>query len=141
MTTSFTHRLRVRFVECDMHGMVFNGHYAAFMDVAFTEFWRERAGSYAAFSGTGLATAVADLRVRFRSPAFFDDELDIAVTTESMSTTSMTTTYRFTRGEDLIAEGELRHVCIDGEDHGKRPWPEDLRAALGGADTGTGPAA
>lgn len=132
MPTPFTHRLRVRFVECDMHGMVFNGHYAAYMDVAFTEFWRERAGSYASFSDTGLATAVADLRVRFRRPAFFDDELDIAVLTEAMSTTSLSTTYRFTRGEELIAEGALRHVCIDGAGHGKRPWPDELRAALQG---------
>src|SRR5690606_8287657 len=42
----FTHRLRVRYSECDQQGVVFNGHYLFFYDVALTEMWRELVGEY-----------------------------------------------------------------------------------------------
>lgn len=40
---SFFHPLRVRWAEVDMQGIVFNGHYLTYFDVAFTEpdIWRE----------------------------------------------------------------------------------------------------
>ena len=37
----FIHRLRVRWGECDMQGIVFNPHYMALIDVALTEYWRD----------------------------------------------------------------------------------------------------
>ena len=37
---SFFHPLRVRWAEADMQGIVFNGHYLTYFDVAFTEYFR-----------------------------------------------------------------------------------------------------
>ncbi|MCW2828947.1 MAG: hypothetical protein JWQ67_2563, partial [Marmoricola sp.] len=42
--TPFVHRLRVRYVECDMQGIVFNAHYYTWMDLAHTELIREVLG-------------------------------------------------------------------------------------------------
>jgi acyl-CoA thioesterase FadM len=42
----FRHRLRVRYVECDPQGVVFNVHYFTYFDVAMTEFHRETMGTY-----------------------------------------------------------------------------------------------
>ncbi|MGG7572430.1 acyl-CoA thioesterase [Streptomyces sirii] len=47
MTKLFTHRLRVRYSECDQQNVVFNGHYLFYYDVALTELWREVTGGYA----------------------------------------------------------------------------------------------
>jgi len=33
-------RLRVRWVESDAHGIVFNGHYLTCFDIAIAEYWR-----------------------------------------------------------------------------------------------------
>lgn len=44
----FTHRLRVRYSECDQQNVVFNGDYLFSCDVAMTELWRACAGQYTA---------------------------------------------------------------------------------------------
>ena len=36
----FSHRLRVRYGECDPQGIVFNANYMLYVDVVFTELWR-----------------------------------------------------------------------------------------------------
>ena len=39
-----TTALRVRYVECDMQGHVFNGHYLTYFDLAHTEALRTATG-------------------------------------------------------------------------------------------------
>ena len=36
----FAHRMRVRWAEVDKQGIVFNGHYLMYFDVAITEYYR-----------------------------------------------------------------------------------------------------
>ena len=34
------------------------------------------------------------------------------------------------RGDELLTEGMLRHVCVDAQTFAKAPWPDELRAAF-----------
>ena len=130
MAQTFTHRLRVRYVECDMQGIVFNAHFSTWMDIAHTELWREAIGPVAGLYDRGCDFVVAESSARFRAPARFDQEVDIVVAVESLGTTSMTTTHNFYHQNSLLAEGRLRHVCVDAQSWTKAPWPDDVRAAL-----------
>lgn len=47
-------RLRVRYVECDMQGRVFNGHYLTWIDMAHTEALGEIAGGYQGLTQRGI---------------------------------------------------------------------------------------
>lgn len=69
----FTHRLRVRYVECDPQG-VSNVHYLTYFDVAMTEFHREAIGKYSQLIEAGAEMVVADARARYHAPAAFDEE-------------------------------------------------------------------
>ena len=126
------HRLRVRYAECDMQGIVFNGNYVVYFDTVITELWREVAGSWDDMVASGTDMVVAEVRVRFRSPARFDDELDIAAAITRLGTTSITTRMEVRRAgeEGLLAEGELRHVFVDPETKAKKAMPAELRPAL-----------
>src|ERR1700693_4601726 len=42
----FIHELRVRYGECDPQGIVFNANYLLYLDVAFTELWRNAVGPW-----------------------------------------------------------------------------------------------
>ena len=44
MGQTFTHRIRVRYSECDAQGVVFNANYYAYFDLLLTELWREAIG-------------------------------------------------------------------------------------------------
>lgn len=130
MSTPFVHRHRVRYVECDMQGIVFNAHYYTWIDIAHTEWIRDRFGSLEELVALGVDVVVAESSCRFRSPARFDDEVEIAVRLEDLTTSSMTTTHTFTRGGELLAEGRIRHVSVHPQELTKLPWPDEVRSAL-----------
>ena len=126
----FVHRLRVRYVECDMQGHVFNAHYFTWFDVANTELWREALGSFSKINEAGLDIVVAEAGARYRSGAHFDEDIDIEVTSDPLSTTSMTSRYAVKRGDELLVEGFTRHVCVKLGVHTKEPWPDWVRDAV-----------
>jgi len=130
----FVHRLRVRYAECDPQGVVFNAQYLAFADHALTELWRGLFGGYDEMLAQGVDVVVAEARVRFRAPARFDEELDIAVGVVHLGTTSMTLRDVITRASDgaAIAELELRYVWLDRASGEKTPIPEWARESLTG---------
>ena len=127
---TFSHPLRVRFAECDMQGHVFNAHYLTYFDLAHTELLREAIGSYQRLVADGHDVVVAEARARYLAPAHFDDQLDLGVTLEPLTTTSMTSRFAVTRDGALLTEGHLRHVCVDAAQHVKAPWPQWVRAGL-----------
>jgi len=127
---SFVHELRVRYGECDPQGIVFNANYLLYFDVAFTEFWRDRVGPWDDMAQFGVDAVVAEANVRFRAPARFDDVLALAVTTEELGTTSMTTRVDVQRDGELLVEMRLRHVFVDRETWSKAAMPEAIREQL-----------
>ncbi len=130
MGRATSHRLRVRYAECDPLGIVFNANFFLYFDIAFTELWRAAGLSYAELAGQGVETAVLEATARFRSPARFDDVLDVHAAVERLGRTSMVTDYRITREDVLISEGRLVHVFVDRATHEKREIPAEVRRAL-----------
>lgn len=131
--TVFVHRLRVRYSECDQQGVVFNGHYLFYYDVALTELWRDRIGLYQDMTARGVDVVVAEATLRYRAAARFDDLLDIAMPVKHLGTTSMIIQPEFRVGDRLVADGEIRHVFVDPATLVKKPIPDDIRVALSGS--------
>jgi acyl-CoA thioester hydrolase len=133
MGERFRHRLRVRWSECDLQGVVFYPNYLAYFDHLLTELWREAVGPYGEIHRLGIDLVVAEASVRYRTSARFDQEIDVVATITRLGTTSMTIALEIERVEDgvLLAEGELRHVFVDPDSFEKREIPVGVRAALG----------
>ncbi len=123
-------RLRVRYVECDMQGRAFNGHYLTWIDMAHSEALRDIVGGYQVLIDRGIDVVVVAADLQFRLPARFDDELMVNVTIEPPGRTSLRSRYRIERGADLIAEAVMVHVCVDATTFVKQPWPQWFREAL-----------
>jgi acyl-CoA thioester hydrolase len=133
MAEPFRHRLRVRWSECDLQGVVFYPHYLAYLDHTVTELWREAIGPYTEMIPShGVDMVVAEAGMRYRGSARFDDELDIAASITRLGETSITTSFRIERVGDgtLLTEAELRHVFVDPTDFSKREMPAKVRTAL-----------
>jgi len=127
----FTHRLRVRYNECDPQNVVFNANFLAYTDIAITELLRDAFGSYTQMIEThGVDQVVGEARIRYRAPARFDDVVDITLTMTHLGTTSTTTRFEMACEGTLLAEGELRHVFVDPAGLGKTPIPDAVREAL-----------
>ena len=130
MSEPLVHTLRVRYSECDLEGIAFNSHYLNYFDVSITELWRAAFGGYRAILDRGVDMVLAEVHVRFRKPARFDDELALSIEVTHLGTTSMLTRHVARVGPDLIAEGDLRHVFVDLESLEKTPIPDWARAGL-----------
>lgn len=130
MTQPLVHRLRVRYGECDVQGVVFNAHYLNYFDMSMTELWRAAYGSYQAMLDRGVDMVLAEARVRFLRPARFDDELELAVLVAHLGRTSFGTHHTAGRDGEPIAECELRHVLVNRDTGIKTPLPDWLRQGL-----------
>jgi acyl-CoA thioester hydrolase len=126
----FVHELRVRYGECDPQGIVFNANYLLYFDVAFTELWREAIGPWQEMVERGVDAVVAESNLRFRAPARFDDRLRLSMRIATLGTSAITTEMLVLRGEELLVEGRLRHVCVDTGSWAKTDIPAWVRAGL-----------
>lgn len=128
---SFFHSLRVRWAEVDMQGIVFNGHYLTYFDVAFTEYWR----------ATGLPGVLQQAQegrelfarkstIEYQAPARFDDVLDIGVRCAALGRTSVRFLLEIHLGAAHLISGELVYVYADTAARKGVPLPEDWRVVL-----------
>jgi len=127
--------MRVRYSECDPQGVVFNGHYLFYCDVAVTEIWREAIGTYEeTMTDLGVDLVVAEANVKYRDGLRFDEEFDVVVTVPHLGTTSMVTAIACERVRDgvVCAECELRQVFVTFGTAEKTPIPDAIRGALEG---------
>ncbi len=127
---TFAMPLRVRYVECDMQGRVFNAHYLTWVDMAHTEALRDIAGGYTAMLDAGIDVVVAAAELSFRRAATFDDELMVHTRLATPGNTSLRSEFTIMRGEELIAECAMTHVCVNADTFVKTPWPDWFRQRL-----------
>jgi acyl-CoA thioester hydrolase len=126
----FRHELRVRYGECDAQGIVFNANYLLYFDVAFTELWRAAVGPWSEMTERGYDAVVGEARLAFRSPARFDDVIALELTAARLGRSSITTAVRVLRGDELLVEGELRHVVVSTDGWRPAEMPEWIRSGL-----------
>jgi acyl-CoA thioester hydrolase len=128
---AFSHRLRVRYGECDPQGVVFNANYLAYVDVAFTAMWRQLVGSYDTLIARGVDLMLVQSNLTFRRPARSEDEIDVELSVASLGRTSMAldVAIRALDAQTLV-EGSAHYVFVDARQLTKQPVPDDLRALL-----------
>jgi acyl-CoA thioester hydrolase len=118
-------RIRVRFGETDAMGIVHHASYVLYMEVARIEWLRRRGVAYADWAAQGVHLPVVDLSLRYRSPARFDDEIDVHVSLAEVGAASVRFDYRLIRVDGtLCTEGSTRLACIDAQMTLRRISPE-----------------
>ncbi|HDZ55575.1 MAG TPA: acyl-CoA thioesterase [Pseudomonas xinjiangensis] len=126
----FSYPLRVRWAEADLQGIVFNGHYLTYADVGITEYFRAMGQAYSAETGVQGADffAVRTL-LEYRSPARFDDMVDVHVRIARLGNSSMQFLIGIYREGELLVNGEIVYVHA-GHDRRPSPIPESFRSAV-----------
>ena len=129
----FHHKLRVRFAETDLQGIVFNGNYLTYYDVAWTEYFREIGFEWKDIVATGADTVLARTTIEFKSPARFDEVLEVYTRVSKIGNTSMTFDFEiYPEGEErLIGASSSLYVCIDPKALKPVRVPDELRSRIG----------
>lgn len=120
------HRLRVRWAEADIQGVVFNANYMLYLDVAITEYLREMAqGESSWLREIFDRMYVKKSTLEFFAPARFDELIDIGVRTERIGNSSMVVGFGIFRGDELLLTAQTIYVyAIDGK---PQPIPAQYR--------------
>jgi acyl-CoA thioester hydrolase len=61
----------------------------------------------------GRGLVVAEALLRYRRPAFFDDELTLRTELADLGKVSLSFDYEVLRDGELLATGHTRHACVD----------------------------
>jgi acyl-CoA thioester hydrolase len=126
---AFTHRLTVRFRDCDMMGHANHAAYFTYMEQCRFALWRQMGG------GTGLpgtATIVVHAECDYRAPAFVHDELDIRLKVGDIGRTSFTFHYEIVNAGtgQRVADGKTVNVTFDYTANRPVPIPDSARQLL-----------
>lgn len=136
MNQPFRTKRRVEFGDTDMAGIVHFANFFRFMESAETEFLRTL-GLTVSWRNTNekLGFPRVAAMCDFKSPARFEDVLDIAVFVEEIGSKSVRYRFEFTRDGKEIAVGRITTVyCRTMPDNRlvSAEIPTDIRAKLEG---------
>ncbi len=125
--------IRVRYAETDQMGVAYYANYLIWFEVGRSEFCRKKGFSYSDFESSGYKLVVTDAQCRYRNAARYDEMITVRTWLKGMNRRMITFGYRVLRKskEEVIAEGETRHLCLDS--NGKpKSMPEEFAELLAG---------
>lgn len=126
-------RLRVRYAETDKMGVVYHSNYVVWFEVGRVELLRQLGFEYASMEKEDdCHIPVVDLRVRYKAPAVYDDEIVIRTRLANVRSSLLHFVYEVMRANDdvLLATGETMHIIVDGKFQ-RRTLPEKYMKAFG----------
>ena len=107
--------LRVRWMECDAQGIVYNGAYMDYIEVGQSDYYRNLGFSIYKIAERGyFDSAVVKVTLEFKAPARVEDLLDIYMRVARLGNTSITMQMEtYIQGEEkLLATSEIPLVSL-----------------------------
>lgn len=129
----FVHRVRPRYAEVDLQGVVFNAHWLTYFDEACTRFFEHLGYDASEAFFTEFDVMLVKAALEWSGPAGFDDLVDIAVTVSRLGTRSFDVTYRASVGDRPACTGVVTYVSVTPGTHDSVAIPDELRRRLGAA--------
>ena len=124
--------IRVRYAETDKMGVVYHSNFIIWFEVGRVELLRKLGFRYRDLeTDHDCHIAVVDIRCRYKSPAYYDDELIVRTRLKNLRGSLMHFSYEIVRQADqqLLAEGETTHIVVNAKFE-KTTLPDHLQKAF-----------
>jgi acyl-CoA thioester hydrolase len=126
--SEFSLRTRVYWEDTDGGGVVYYANYLKFMERARTEWLRSLGHSQHEIAAQyGFVFAVAEAHVNYRKPARLDDDLEVSCVPVPEGRASIRFKQVIKRAGAVIADGEVRVVCVDAKSFRPRALPDFIQ--------------
>jgi acyl-CoA thioester hydrolase len=117
--------IRVRYAETDAMGIVHHAVYPVWMELGRSDLLRDLGHSYAEWEKRGVMMSVAELHVKYRTPARYDELVEVRTRLKEAGRRRVIFAYAILREGIRLAEGESVHV-VTGPDGRACVMPDDL---------------
>jgi len=125
MTEVFRHQHRVTYAECTIGNHIYYARYLDLLEAARGEFFRSLGTTFLAWQERSVIFPVIEVRLRYQSPARYDDILTITVVVSTAERVRLNFEYRIENQSAVkILEAETFHVCAGLNDKPQRLPPE-----------------
>lgn len=128
---TFTHPHRVRYLEVDAQGVVFNSWYLAWFDDAMTAYLAAGGLPYRTMLDAGFDVQLVRSEIDWTAGIGFGDRVEVAVSTARIGRTSFALDFEVRRGGEVTCTGRTVYVVIATDGTGKREIPPLIADALG----------
>ncbi len=125
-------QIRVRYAETDAMGIVHHGTYPIWMELGRSDLLRELGQSYAEWEALGVRMTVAEIRVKYRAPACYDEVVEVRTRVREAGRRRIVFSYEISRDGTRLAEGESVHL-VTGSDGRARVLPDAMLELVRGA--------
>lgn len=107
-------RVRVIYGDTDQMGVVYYANYFRYFELARSEYFRARGGSYQELEREGTFLPVVEASCLYRASARYDDMLVIRTGLSELRRASMAFEYELRRqGEEkILCTGKTVHACV-----------------------------
>ena len=125
-------KIRVRYAETDQMGVVYHSNFIIWFEVGRVELLRELGFEYSAMEREDdCHIAVVDVRVRYKAPARYDDQILVRTQLKNVRDSLLHFGYEVVRSTDgaLLAEGETTHLVVN-RNMERKALPEKYRVAF-----------
>ena len=118
-TTISSHTINIvpRYAEMDKGGVIHHSVYPVWFEMGRTELLRANGVAYKDLEAAGVFFVVAQLNIKFRRPAQYDEQLLLETTCSAVSAAKVEHVYKLTRCSDgvILAEGGSILACVNEE--------------------------
>ena len=106
-----------RYAETDKAGVVHHSVYPVWFEMGRTELLRANGLAYKDLEETGVFFVVAELNIKYRKAAFYDEKLQLQTICTGVTAGKIQHSYKLTRENNglVIAEGTSTLACVDSE--------------------------
>ena len=126
----FMTTVRVRWMECDSQGIVYNGAYLGYLEIGQAEYYRNLGFAiYIIPQSSYFDFAVVKSTQEFKAPAKVDEIIELHVRVSKIGNTSLTLNLEiYPEGSDrLLTSIETVYVGYDAATESSRPVPDAIR--------------
>ena len=129
----FMTKIRVRWMECDGQGIVYNGAYLGYLEIGQAEYYRNLGFAIYIIPQSGYFDfVVVKSTQEFKAPAKVDEIIELHVRVSNIGTTSLTLNLEiYAEGNDrLLTSIQTVYVGYDTATESTRPVPDAIRELI-----------
>ena len=124
-------KIRIRYAETDRMGYAYYGNYATYFEVARVEAMRALGIPYKKLEDEGIILPVAEFHVKYKKPAYYDDEITVKVTIKEIPKIRFRFDYETYNSEGDLLNSAFTELVFVNKDTG-RPMliPDHIRTKI-----------